>query len=186
VLFFSRLGKGRRPAAFRRHAPDSQLDERVQELLAVGGLSDYADAYPYQLSGGMRRRVAFLAAVAPDPQILLLDEPFSSVDEPTRIGIHQDAYRITRMMEMTTVLVTHDLAEAITLCDRVVILSRRPSAVSKEYVIPFGESRQMLKIRETDEYLALYKSLWHDLGAQIAAPPGTTDEATGASKAGDP
>jgi NitT/TauT family transport system ATP-binding protein len=185
VLFFSRLGKGRRSAAFRRHASDSRLDERVQELLAVGGLSDYADAYPYQLSGGMRRRVAFLAAVAPDPQILLLDEPFSSVDEPTRIGIHQDAFRITRMMEMTTVLVTHDLAEAITLCDRVVILSRRPSAVSKEYVIPFGESRQMLKIRETDEYLALYKSLWHDLGAQIATPR-TTDEAAGSSEVSAP
>jgi NitT/TauT family transport system ATP-binding protein len=186
VLFFSRLGKGRRSAAHRTRASTSGLDERVQELLAVGGLSDCADAYPYQLSGGMRRRVAFLAAVAPDPQILLLDEPFSSVDEPTRIGIHQDAYRITRMMEMTTVLVTHDLAEAITLCDRVVILSRRPSAVAKEYVIPFGESRQMLKIRETDEYLALYKSLWHDLGAQIATPPRTAGEATGPSQVSAP
>jgi NitT/TauT family transport system ATP-binding protein len=185
VLFFSRLGKGRR-SAYRKNASSSRLDERVQELLSVGGLSDYADAYPYQLSGGMRRRVAFLAAVAPDPQILLLDEPFSSVDEPTRIGIHQDAYRITRMMEMTTVLVTHDLAEAITLCDRVIILSRRPSAVSKEYVIPFGESRQMLKIRETDEYLALYKSLWHDLSAQIATPPRTAGKAAGSSEVGAP
>jgi NitT/TauT family transport system ATP-binding protein len=186
VLFFSRLGKGRQSGAFRRHAPAPRLDERVKELLAVGGLSDYADAYPYQLSGGMRRRVAFLAAVAPDPQILLLDEPFSSVDEPTRIGIHQDAYRITRMMEMTTVLVTHDLAEAITLCDRVVILSRRPSAVTKEYVIPFGKSRQMLQIRETDEYLALYKALWHDLAAQIATPSRTADEAAGPSQVSAP
>lgn len=162
VRFFSRLGKGRRS---RRN--DDALAARVHELLEIGGLSDCADAYPYELSGGMRRRVAFLAAVAPDPQILLLDEPFSSVDEPTRIGIHQDAFRITRMMEMTTILVTHDLAEAITLCDRVVILSRRPSTVAHEHVMPFGVEREMLKIRETDRYAKLYQALWHDLGAQI-------------------
>jgi NitT/TauT family transport system ATP-binding protein len=184
VLFFSRLGKrGSRKSAA---GGADRLDRRVEELLAMGGLSEYADAYPYQLSGGMRRRVAFLAAVAPDPEILLLDEPFSSVDEPTRIGIHQDVYRITRMMEMTTVLVTHDLAEAITLCDRVVILSRRPSRVAMEYTTPFGESRQMVKIRETDEYLALYKSLWHDLGAQIASSSRLADEATNPAQIGMP
>jgi ABC-type nitrate/sulfonate/bicarbonate transport system ATPase subunit len=164
VRFFSRLGRNRRG---RRAADGGALDERVVELLRVGGLVDYADAYPYQLSGGMRRRVAFLAAVAPDPQILLLDEPFSSVDEPTRIGIHQDVYRITRMMATSTILVTHDLAEAITLCDRVVILSRRPSTVAEQHVMPFGSEREMLAIRETDQYAVLYKSLWHDLGAQI-------------------
>ncbi|HEY3751403.1 MAG TPA: ATP-binding cassette domain-containing protein [Pseudonocardiaceae bacterium] len=171
VLFFSRLGRNRK----RR---SGALDDRVAELLKLGGLEDYGEAFPYQLSGGMRRRVAFLAAVAPDPQILLLDEPFSSVDEPTRIGIHQDVFRVTRMMATSTILVTHDLAEAITLCDRVLIMSRRPSTVAKEHTMPFGDEREMLAIRETDQYSVLYKSLWHDLGAQIggAAAPSAAPE----------
>jgi ABC-type nitrate/sulfonate/bicarbonate transport system ATPase subunit len=122
----------------------------------------------------MRRRVAFLAAVAPDPAILCLDEPFSSVDEPTRIGIHQDVFRITRMMGTTTLLVTHDLAEAITLCDRVVILSNRPARISRVYDMPFGDDREMLAIRETNEFLQMYRQLWHDLSAQIAAGSGPT------------
>lgn len=163
----ARLSPGRGSAAEER----AELDERVRRLLALTHLSDSAHMYPYQLSGGMRRRLAFLAAVAASPQILLLDEPFSSVDEPTRVGIHQDVFEIARIMNMTTVLITHDLAEAITLCDRVVILTNRPARVAEEQAIPFGEERQMLEIRATSEYADLYGQLWHHLSEQIGAGP---------------
>lgn len=186
VRFFARFKRHgmRRPLATRlrprgaRRSPDP-LDGRVGELLTIVGLADRAGAYPYQLSGGMRRRLAFLTAVAAEPQLLLLDEPFSSVDEPTRIGIHQDVFRIARMMRMTTLLVTHDLAEAITLCDSVVILSNRPAQIAREQAISFGDERDMLALRETSEYLSLYGSLWHALRAQIAGAA-SDEEATDA------
>lgn len=145
------------------------LEDRVDELLEIGKLGDSRDAYPYQLSGGMRRRLAFLVAVAPSPQLLLLDEPFSSVDEPTRVGIHQDVLRIMQARGMTVVLATHDLAEAITLCDKVIVLSNRPASIASIHQIPFGADRNVLRLRESDEYLSLYGGLWHDLSAQIAA-----------------
>jgi NitT/TauT family transport system ATP-binding protein len=145
-----------------------QVDARVQELLAQVGLAGQGEKYPYQLSGGMRRRLAFLVAVAAEPELLLLDEPFSSVDEPTRLGIHQDVFNIARHMRMTTILVTHDLAEAISLCDRVFILRKTPSVIVHTHEIPFGEERTMLQIRETPEFLQAYARLWHDLSEQIA------------------
>ena len=155
---------GRRPRA-------SEIDARVDELLRLAGLTESRDRYPNQLSGGMRRRLAFLVAVAVGPDLLLLDEPFSSVDEPTRVGIHQDVYRITRLMGMTTILVTHDLAEAITLCDQILILTKTPAVIANTHTISFGGERQMLAIRETPEYLDYYGHLWHDLSEQIARKP---------------
>jgi NitT/TauT family transport system ATP-binding protein len=174
VKLFARFKQhgGKRDWRGRRGRSDAgELDERVRSLLELAKLDEWADSYPYQLSGGMRRRLAFLAAVAPNPQILLLDEPFSSVDEPTRVGIHQDVFRITQMMKTTTFLVTHDLAEAITLCDRVLILSKRPARIVHEHTIPFGQERNMLELRERDEYLEIYGRLWHDLSAEIAKTP---------------
>lgn len=151
----------------RRASSSDELDARVETLLNFVGLGDSAKKYPYQLSGGMRRRLAFLTAVAPNPQVLLLDEPFSSVDEPTRVAIHQDVFRVTRTMQTTTILVTHDLAEALSLCDRVIILTSRPARVAHDHAVDFGDDRVMLKLRETPEFLRLYAQLWHDLSAQI-------------------
>src|SRR5262249_28840959 len=99
--------------------------EQARELLDMVGLTPFHKAYPYQLSGGMKRRLAFISAVAPRPAAVLLDEPFASVDEPTRVQIHQDVLSIIRKQQMTVVLVTHDLAEAATLCDTVLVMSRR-------------------------------------------------------------
>lgn len=171
------VGRGPNPEAL------SALDERVEELLNLAHLSANAGSYPRQLSGGMRRRLAFLTGIAPNPQILLLDEPFSAVDEPTRVGIHQDVHRIQRLMHTTTVLVTHDLAEAATLCDRVVILSNRPAVIAHEHVVPFGEDRNMLELRESPEFLELYGALWRDLSEQMAAGPGGSASPTGRGEA---
>jgi NitT/TauT family transport system ATP-binding protein len=153
---------------FRRSLSRSAIKQRVAELLELVGLQDFADAYPYELSGGMRRRVAFLTAVAPMPAALLLDEPFSSLDEPTRVAIHRDVIKIITEFEMTVVLVTHDLAEAITLCNEVVILTRRPGRVYSRHRVPFGRERKPLELRQTKPFLDLYATLWEELSRQIA------------------
>jgi NitT/TauT family transport system ATP-binding protein len=168
VRLFYKLNRSRKNGA----------DERVEELLKLAGLVDFRGAHPYQLSGGMRRRVAFIAAMAAVPRLLLLDEPFSSLDEPTRVAIHQDVLNIVRKTDTTVILVTHDLAEAVSLCDEVVILTSRPGRIATRHAIPFGRDRDVLPLRQNEEFLALYGRLWHDLSIQIerSLEQGTADE----------
>lgn len=150
---------------------DQQRKERVAHLLDLVGLTEFRRAYPYQLSGGMRRRVAFLAGVAPMPQVILLDEPFSALDEPTRVNIHVEVKRIVDELGMAVILVTHDLGEAISLSDQVCILTRRPARVAQVFDVPFGRDRDVRGLRETDDYQRTYKALWHELNLQIAGDP---------------
>jgi ABC-type nitrate/sulfonate/bicarbonate transport system ATPase subunit len=144
-----------------------EVKARVDHLLNLVGLADAANTHPNMLSGGMRRRVAFLTAVAARPRVLLLDEPFSSLDEPTRVAIHRDVLGIVREFGMTVVLVTHDLGEAISLSDYVHILTRRPTRVATTLRIPFGPDRDVLTLRETEEYQQLYRNLWRELRLQL-------------------
>jgi ABC-type nitrate/sulfonate/bicarbonate transport system ATPase subunit len=153
------------------HVARNERKTRIADLVQLAGLQGFEDKYPYQLSGGMRRRVAFLSAVAPMPEILLLDEPFSSLDEPTRVAIHQDIFDIVNRLGMTVILVTHDLAEAISLCDEVAILTRRPSHVYSTHSVNFGRQRTMLHLRQERSFLDLYGSLWEQLSLQLEARP---------------
>jgi NitT/TauT family transport system ATP-binding protein len=141
--------------------------ELIAELVEMVGLADFAKAYPYQLSGGMRRRLAFIGAVAAQPRLLLLDEPFISLDEPTKIGIHQDVLRIVRHLGMTVVIVTHDLAEAASLCDRVHILKGRPTSIATTHDVALGSERSVLDLRHEPSFLAIYGALWEDLTKEI-------------------
>ena len=168
VRLFYTLNKRRR----------AEADKVVAELLELAGLTAFKDAYPYRLSGGMRRRVAFITALAAKPRLLLLDEPFSSLDEPTRVAIHQDVFDILRRLRTTVVLVTHDLAEAASLCDEIVILTHRPASVATRHQVPFGAERAIVKLREQADFLELYGRLWHDLSLQIQRGTATaeTDE----------
>jgi NitT/TauT family transport system ATP-binding protein len=154
VLLYTKFGRFGLPGTRKERR------ERAEQLLEMVGLSKFSKHYPYQLSGGMRRRLAFLAGVAPEPSLLLLDEP-------TRVQIHQDVLRIVRALDMTVVLVTHDLAEALSLSDRVVILSRHPGRVFTEHQIPFGEERNVIELRQTPGFLELYGRMWSDLSSQI-------------------
>jgi ABC-type nitrate/sulfonate/bicarbonate transport system ATPase subunit len=146
---------------------NKELVDSAMRLLKMTGLQDYADAYPEQLSGGMRRRVAVLTAVASLPDFLLMDEPFSALDEPTRIEVHDGAYKIVREFGVSTVLVTHDLAEAISLSDRVLLLSKSPARIVSSYQIPFPIGRDVHQLREQSEFLDLYGRIWGDLDEQI-------------------
>jgi ABC-type nitrate/sulfonate/bicarbonate transport system ATPase subunit len=153
---------------FRYHAHDkTEIDRRAKWLLELVGLADAAALYPYQLSGGMRRRVAFLSAIAPFPRVLLLDEPFSALDEPTRVAIHQEVFDILRRLSIATVIVTHDLAEAASLCDEVAILSARPGKLVVREDIRFGAQRNILSLRKEPEFLSMYGHLWELLSHQI-------------------
>jgi NitT/TauT family transport system ATP-binding protein len=153
---------------YRFHRADHEaISQRVAELTRLVGLQGFENFYPYQLSGGMRRRVGLLAAVAPRPETLLLDEPFSSLDEPTRVLIHQELFDIVRRFAISVVLVTHDLAEAITLCDEIIILSPRPGQIAARFEIPFGTERNVLELRRTREFLEIYGQLWNELSQQI-------------------
>lgn len=145
----------------------SRVKEHVKELLGMVRLSEFSKSYPFHLSGGMRRRVAILAAVAPLPDLLLLDEPFSALDEPTRIAIHGELHAILKRLGITAVLVTHDLTEAISLSDRVLILSKPPAHLIEEIDIPFGDTRDMYNLRDQPQFLAIYGRLWKQLKEQI-------------------
>jgi NitT/TauT family transport system ATP-binding protein len=147
----------------------TEVREHVNRLLQLVGLEEFGDYFPLKLSGGMKRRVAVLTAIAPLPEILLLDEPFSALDEPTRIAVHDDLHQLIRNFGISALLVTHDLGEAITLADRVLLLSRGPGRIVGEFVIPFGRDRAMLDLRDRPEFLELYGSLWHDLKAEITS-----------------
>jgi NitT/TauT family transport system ATP-binding protein len=151
---------------FNKGFSREEVRQRVDELLDMVGLSAFRDAYPGQLSGGMRRRAALVAAVAPHPQVLLLDEPFSALDEPTRVAVHRDVLTLIRAMDITCCLVTHDLGEAITLCDRVLVLSGRPGRVIQSIDIDLGRDRDLQGIRATPRFLELYGQLWNLLQEQ--------------------
>ena len=148
---------------------EAQTRERVDALLELGHLSGFGDAYPHQLSGGMRRRVALLMSLAVEPRILLLDEPFGALDTHTKTHLHRELMEIWRKLRQTVVMVTHDLDEAITLSDRVVVLSVPPSRVLLDERIGIEHPRDVFKLRESDRFLAHFQRIWSVLGEQFRA-----------------
>jgi NitT/TauT family transport system ATP-binding protein len=149
--------------------PPARIHQRVDELLELGHLSGFADAYPHQLSGGMRRRVALLMSLAFEPRILLLDEPFGALDTHTNTHLHRELMELWRKLGQTIVMVTHDLDEAITLSDRVVVLSSPPSRVLLDERIEIPHPRDVFTLRESERFLAHFQRVWGVLGQQFRA-----------------
>lgn len=147
--------------------------ERVDRLLDIAGLTEFRRSYPHALSGGMNRRVALLTGVAVLPELLILDEPFSALDEPTRIGLHGDLLRLVEEFGMSVLLITHDLGEAVSLSDRVYVLTQRPATVASVIDIPLGKTREVESIRTTDAFQAAYKNVWEALWQQINSSSAT-------------
>ena len=136
----------------------------VEELLKKYKLYEFKDKYPSQLSGGMRQRVALIRTLAIKPKILLLDEAFSALDYQTRIMVTQDIYQILKNEKITTVMVTHDISEGISMSDRIVVLSKRPATVKNIHKIYFNiENRNPLNVRETPEFSKYFDSIWKEL-----------------------
>lgn len=133
------------------------------DLAVRYGLGEFLKSYPDQLSGGMRQRAALIRTLATDPDVLLLDEPFSALDYQTRLNVCDDVYQIIRSEKKTALLITHDIAEAISVANRVVVLSRRPATVLGEYVMPFDTGMLPLKRRETEGFSSRFDLLWRQL-----------------------
>ncbi|MBO7525609.1 MAG: ATP-binding cassette domain-containing protein, partial [Clostridia bacterium] len=118
---------------------------------------------PSQLSGGMRQRVALIRTLATKPELLLLDEPFSALDYQTRLDVCDDVYSIIRQEKKTAILVTHDITEAISLSDKIIVLSERPSKVRKIFLTDFDKDLSPLKRRESNAFSVWFEKLYKEL-----------------------
>ena len=141
--------------------------ERRKQALALAekyGLGVFLKHLPDQLSGGMRQRAALIRTLAAKPEILLLDEPFSALDYQTRLTVCDDVYNIIRSEKKTAILVTHDISEAISVADRILVLSARPARVTASHKLGFG-STVPLKRRESPQFSGWFETLWRELNA---------------------
>ena len=131
-------------------------------LLEKYGLKDFINKYPSELSGGMRQRVALIRTLTLKPQVLLLDEPFSALDFQTRLNLCDDVYNILKTEKKTAILVTHDISEAISMSDRVIVLSNRPSTVKNIHTINLKNSTPLQR-REEANFQKYFDEIWKEL-----------------------
>lgn len=148
-----------------RHVRRAARKARVDELLELTQLSDFRNALPQQLSGGMRQRVAVARALVDDRDILLMDEPFGSLDEQTRLGLQQELLRIWEASRKTVLFITHSVDEALTLADKVIVMSPRPGRILAEIPIPFERPREVVALRRDRRFWDLTYDVWRLLGA---------------------
>ena len=145
-----------------------ETKEYVQSLLAKYGLWEFRNAYPSQLSGGMRQRAALIRTLAIDPEILLLDEAFSALDYQTRLVVSDEVKRIILREGKTAILVTHDIGEAISMSDRVAVVSGRPGTVKNSHSIKLTcTERTPLKCREAPEFRDYFNKIWKELDIHV-------------------
>ena len=145
----------------RSETPENK--EFVINLLNKYGLKDFKKRYPRELSGGMRQRVALIRTLAVKPDLLLLDEPFSALDYQTRLAVCDDVYSVIKNENKTAVLVTHDISEAISVADKILVLTARPATLSAEEVLNFNKTLTPLKRREQPEFSKWFEKLWKEL-----------------------
>lgn len=137
--------------------------EYVISLLEKYGLKDFIYSYPSNLSGGMRQRVALIRTLATKPDILLMDEPFSALDYQSRLSISDDVYKIIKEEGKSIIMVTHDIAEAISMCDKVVVLSKRPCNVKKIVNIIYDEKSIPSNNRKENKFSSYYDEIWREI-----------------------
>lgn len=138
---------------------------RIERLLKTYGLWDFRNMYPKELSGGMRQRVALIRTLAVNPDILLLDEPFSALDYQTRILVSDDVYKIIRNEGKSAILVTHDISEAISMSDKIAVLSKRPATIKSIYTIDLKISGERTPIisRSAENFKDYFNILWKEI-----------------------
>ena len=139
----------------------------VKQLLKTYGLEGFEKKYPNELSGGMKQRVSLIRTLALKPDILLLDEPFSALDYQSRLAVSDDVFRILKNEKKTAIMVTHDLSEAISMSDRVIVLSKRPCSVKHIYDIHLSNASTPIENRKATEFASYYDLLWKDLDVNV-------------------
>jgi NitT/TauT family transport system ATP-binding protein len=140
--------------------PRAEVRQRVREVLARVGLADYERAWPYQLSGGMKQRAAVARAFAVDAPVLFMDEPFGALDEQTRVGMADQLMRLWERTPRTVVFVTHGIEEAVTLADRVVVLSAGPGRIKEILPIDFARPRDAVALRGVPAFGETVVRIW--------------------------
>jgi len=149
------------------HTLNQENKNKVIDLLNTYGLGEFINKYPDSLSGGMKQRVALIRTLALKPDILLLDEPFSALDYQTRLAVSDDVYKIIKKEKKTAIMITHDIAEAISLADRVVVLSKRPGKIKVIYDINLTDKSTPIENRKAKEFSKYYDLLWKDLDINV-------------------
>ena len=144
---------------------DETSRQKSLKLLKTYGLEEFANAKPSQLSGGMRQRAALIRTLVLEPELLLLDEPFSALDYQTRLNVSDDIWKIIKQEQKTAILVTHDLSEAVSMADRVLVLSARPGHIVKDITIKYEELEidSPMNRRNTKEFKSYFNLIWKEL-----------------------
>jgi len=147
--------------------PTGEARSTAREWISRVGLSGFEDRYPYQLSGGMRKRVALAQSLINEPRILLMDEPFSALDVQTRSLMENELLSLWANTRASVVFVTHDLEEAIALADRVFVISAGPGTVKANYPVPLTRPRNVTEIRMQPQFSQIYGEIWNDLKDEV-------------------
>jgi NitT/TauT family transport system ATP-binding protein len=150
-----------------RGMPKAQANEKARRWIARVGLGAYESLYPHQLSGGMRKRVALAQTFINEPEILLLDEPFSALDVQTRTVMQDELLSLWSETQASVVFVTHDLEEAVALADQVVVLTASPATVKKVHRIDLPRPRVMSEIRYEPRFVEIARRIWDDLREEV-------------------
>jgi NitT/TauT family transport system ATP-binding protein len=150
-----------------RHRPKAEIADVVGHYLNRTGLTKFAQAYPHQLSGGMRQRVSIARAFANDPDILLMDEPFSALDEQNKLLLQDELLRIWEETRKTVVFITHSVDEAVTLGDQIMIMTAQPGRIKQLVDVPFERPREVLALRARPAYGELVYSIWGQLREEV-------------------
>jgi NitT/TauT family transport system ATP-binding protein len=148
--------------------PVAERRTRVAEAIHRAGLDGFAKFYPTSLSGGMRQRVSLMRTLITQPEILLMDEPFGALDTHTKLEMHSVLLGLWERARQTVLFVTHDLGEALTLADRVILMSARPGRIKDDFKIGFPRPRDAVALRETPLYAQQFQRIWHSLGQEFA------------------
>ena len=150
-----------------QHKLTKENIDYVKKLLTDYGLKEFINSYPKNLSGGMKQRVALIRTLATKPDILLLDEPFSALDYQTRLSVSDDVYRIIKKENKTTIIITHDIAEAISMAEKVIILTKRPSKIKAIYNIELTNKSTPINNRTCKEFNYYYKKIWESIDHNV-------------------
>jgi NitT/TauT family transport system ATP-binding protein len=140
---------------------------RAEELIGQVGLAGFEDHYPHELSGGMRQRANIIRTLIYDPELILMDEPFGPLDAQTRIVLQDQLLKLWRASRKTILFITHDLVEAITLADRVVVMTSRPGRVKHIAPVPIPRPRDVYQIHLSPEFREVYNKLWNELRPEV-------------------
>lgn len=160
------LGNVEFPLAIRG-VPVKERREKATDWLRLVGLDGFEDHYPSQLSGGMQKRVSIVRTLIYEPEVILLDEPFGALDAQTRMSLHHELLQLWRKQKSTMLFITHDLVEAITLSDQIVIMTRRPGRVKEIYQVPVARPRNVFEIYLEPGFDTAYASLWSHFKSEI-------------------